>query len=252
MVVRIGCCGWAVRGGMKKYFETFEVVELQSTFYKLPTLETAQRWREEAPSDFIYTMKAWQAITHPPTSPTWRKSGLKVSREEADKYGLLKPTEENYQAWKSTIEIAKAIKCRVLVIQLPPSFTNSEENINNMRTFMESVERPRDIVVGVEFRDESWNLSTVRSLCEDLDLVHVVDPFRQQSATLDQEIIYYRLHGLGKRAYVYDYSMEELKELYEKWVKPFEEEKEVYVLFNNTNMANDALDFKGIISSKMA
>jgi uncharacterized protein YecE (DUF72 family) len=31
-------------------------------------------------------------------------------------------------------------------------------------------------------------------------------------------------------------------------VRPYEKEKTVYVLFNNTNMANDALDFKKILA----
>ncbi|RLF07651.1 MAG: DUF72 domain-containing protein [Thermoprotei archaeon] len=249
MVVKVGCCGWAVKGGMKKYFETFDLIELQSTFYKLPSVETAKRWREEAPQNFTYTMKAWQAITHPPTSPTWRKSGLKISSEAYEKYGFLKPTNENYEAWDKSIEIAKILKCSVLVIQLPPSFVKNNENIMNIKTFMNSVERPQSLEIGIEFRHESWDLETVKSLCEELNLIHIIDPFKQNLARTTSQIIYYRLHGLGQRAYVYDYSISELEQLYEKWVKPYEREKEVYVLFNNTNMAADALDFKKIIAT---
>jgi uncharacterized protein YecE (DUF72 family) len=232
---------------MRKYFEVFDLIELQSTFYKLPSVETAKRWRDEAPSDFTYTMKVWQAITHPPSSPTWRKSGLKVPSESQERYGHLKPTKENYEAWEKTLEIAKALRCSVLVLQMPPSFVKSAENVSNTRTFMNAVERPQGLVVGIEFRHESWDLSTIRELCEELSLIHIVDPFKQALATTFGQVIYYRLHGLGKRAYVYDYSDEELRQLYEKWVRPYEKEKTVYVLFNNTSMANDALDFKRIV-----
>jgi len=248
LTIKVGCCGWAVRGGMKKYFEVFDIIELQSTFYKLPSIETAKRWRDEAPPDFTYTMKAWQAITHPPSSPTWRKSGLKVPSESQEKYGHLKPTKENYEAWERTLEIAKALRCPVLVLQMPPSFVKSSENVSNIKTFLNTIERPQGLVIGIEFRHDSWDIGTIRELCEELNLIHIVDPFKQDLATTFGQVVYYRLHGLGKRAYVYDYSDEELKQLYEKWVRPYEKEKTVYVLFNNTNMANDALDFKKILA----
>lgn len=45
--VKVGVCGF--RGGMKDYFSQFRLVEVQQTFYKMPRLETVQRWRREAP-----------------------------------------------------------------------------------------------------------------------------------------------------------------------------------------------------------
>ncbi|NIN51751.1 MAG: DUF72 domain-containing protein, partial [Nitrososphaeria archaeon] len=72
--VKVGCCGFP--GSRKGYFNDFNLVEIQQTFYKMPRLETAQRWRQEAPNEFEFTLKAWQLITHPPTSPTYRKAGI--------------------------------------------------------------------------------------------------------------------------------------------------------------------------------
>ncbi|MEM2025558.1 MAG: DUF72 domain-containing protein, partial [Desulfurococcaceae archaeon] len=226
--------------------ELFGLIELQSTFYRLPMVATAEKWRHEAPHHFIFTMKAWQVVTHPPTSPTWRRSGVKVSRREHERYGSLKPTDENFSAWEKTVEVAKALNCRVIVLQMSPSFVKNEENIFNAKSFLKGVERPQSMDVGIELRHESWDLKTVSSLCEELDLLHIVDPFKQEPARTTSRKIYYRLHGLGKKPYVYDYSMDELMKLYECWVKPFEEEKDVYVLFNNTSMAADALDFMKI------
>ena len=68
--VKVGCCGFP--RGMKDYFSHFRLVEVQQTLYKMPKLETALRWRQQAPSDFEFTLKAWQLITHPATSPTYR------------------------------------------------------------------------------------------------------------------------------------------------------------------------------------
>ena len=55
----------------------FSLVEVEQTFYKLPLVKTAERWRAEAPRGFEFSIKAWQALTHLPTSPTWRRSDLK-------------------------------------------------------------------------------------------------------------------------------------------------------------------------------
>ena len=66
-MVKVGCCGWA--RGRAAYFPHFRLVEVQQTFYKLLKLETALRWRQEAPPGFEFSLKAWQAITHPPPAP---------------------------------------------------------------------------------------------------------------------------------------------------------------------------------------
>lgn len=59
---------------MKDYFKQFKLVEVQQTFYKLPKLETALKWRGTAPSDFEFTLKASQLITHPAASLTYRRA----------------------------------------------------------------------------------------------------------------------------------------------------------------------------------
>ena len=74
--IKVGCCGFS--SSRKDYFSQFKLVEVQQTFYKMPRLETALRWRGEVPADFEFTLKAWQLITHPPTSPPYRKAGIKL------------------------------------------------------------------------------------------------------------------------------------------------------------------------------
>ena len=57
----IGCCGWPE--ARARYFEHFPVVELQTTFYQPPSPELAEKWRSQAPPEFIFSLKAWQLIT---------------------------------------------------------------------------------------------------------------------------------------------------------------------------------------------
>ena len=76
-------------------------------------------------------------------------------------------------------------------------------------------------------------------ICQEFDIIHCVDPFKNESYYGMPK--YYRLHGIT--GYNYDYSMDELKKLYE--ICKLNEN--VYCMFNNTKMLKNALEFKKII-----
>ncbi len=232
---RVGCCGFVRRMG--EYFSHFDLVEVQQTFYKLPKLETAVRWRGQAPNDFEFTLKAWQLITHPPSSPTYRKAGMKIPPEKEDCYGFFKLTEEVREAWERTREIALALRARVVVFQCPPRFSESQENVQNLRRFFREVERG-DLRFVWEPRG-NWQEETVRLLCQELDLIHCVDPFEGKKSLYGWPR-YFRLHG--GPGYRHSYTEEELR-----WLADLRE-GEAYFLFNNLSMFKDALRFKEILS----
>ncbi|MEM4566105.1 MAG: DUF72 domain-containing protein [Archaeoglobaceae archaeon] len=208
--MKIGCCGFPI--AMEKYFEKFEVVEVQKTFYKPPSIDTAKKWRELAPQSFEFTVKAWQIITHPLSSPTYRKAKLSV--EDA---GFFKPIKTVFDAWEITRQIAKALKSNFILFQTPRSFKATGENIKNMREFFGSVER--EFVFGWEPR--GWVSEAVKKVCEELSLVHVVDPF--ENAPTYGELRYFRIHK--------NHSDDELRTLLNK---------SDYLLFNNPFMLRDA------------
>ena len=244
----VGCCGWAVKGGRRAYYERFKTIELQDTFYKLPRVQTAEKWRREAPSDFIFCMKAWQAITHPPTSPTWKRAGVKIPKSKYDKYGGLKPTEENLQAWERTVEIAEAIDAEVIVIQTPASFGYSEENLDNVREFFKLVSKTR-ASVGWEPRG-SWREKEeiVGEICEEYNIIHVVDPFRWIPKDR-HKTLYLRLHGIGggEVNYSYKYTDEDLTRLGNIVSELMQSREKGFVMFNNVSMAVDAERFVKLI-----
>jgi uncharacterized protein YecE (DUF72 family) len=228
-MVKVGCCGFPK--GRRSYFSQFKLVEVQQTFYKPPSLETAMRWREEAGEGFEFCLKAWQLITHHPSSPTYRKAGIVICREKEDGYGGFKPTEEVWEAWRKTEQMAQVLKAKVILFQCPSSFKESPENVENMRRFFREVKRG-----GFLFAWEprgGWSDRQVSALCEQLDLIHGVDPLER--APLYGRAKYFRLHG--GRGYGHVYSDEELEKLRGM------AEGEVYVLFNNRSMYDDALRF---------
>lgn len=233
--IKIGCCGFPV--SKKKYFGSFNVVEIQQTFYQPPDVSLAKKWRTESPDDFEYTLKAWQLITHEPKSPTYKKLKMEIAKEKEKNYGSFKWTEEVQMAWEKTREIADVLNARIIVFQCPASFEPTVENKKNIKRFFSNVKRGK-FVFAWEPRGR-WLPEDIGYICKELDLVHVVDPFCGNSTY--GKISYHRLHGKG--GYRYKYTEDDFRRL-----KDFAEGKrESYFMFNNVYMLEDALAFKELI-----
>ncbi len=129
MNIHVGTCGFCE--ARAKYFQDFDTVEVQQTFYRIVPDRTLERWKREAPKDFVFSMKAFQGVTHPPSSPTWRRSNVKPSKEA----GLLRPNSEVLHYWRTTVHEAEVLKARFILIQLPKSFRESKESFENADRF---------------------------------------------------------------------------------------------------------------------
>lgn len=228
----MGCCGW--REARARYFAHFPVVELQDPFYDMPSPALATKWREEAPADFRFCLKAWQLITHTPSSPTYRRLKSQVAPSERSLYGSFRPTEQVALAWERTAEVARALTASVILFQCPASFSPAPENVRNFRSFFAGIDRG-EAALAWEPRGE-WPPALVAELCGEFDLIHCVDPFAAASVT--EGSTYWRLHGRG--GYNYVYTDGELDWLAEEARKRL---GEVYVLFNNLAMARDGKRF---------
>lgn len=227
---KIGCCGFVV--AQQEYFRFFKLIEIQQTFYQLPRLQTAEKWRRTAPADFDFTLKAWQLITHEPSSPTYRRLGKKIGPAQKNRYGRFRPTMEVLEAWHQTAMFACALKAKIVLFQCPASFRPNRLNVNNMREFFSRIDR-KDFSFAWEPRGE-WPTDLILELCQDLQLIHCVDPFKNVAQYGDFH--YFRLHGIT--GYYYQYTDSDLRSL-ANWIK----EKPSYVLFNNNFMKDDALRF---------
>lgn len=244
MKITVGCCGNAGLS-LRDYSEKFEAIEIQSTFYRLPSINTAENWRQQVRKDFIFTMKAFQGITHPINSPTWRKAGSQKPIEKVENYGHLKPNEQNFECWINTVKICKALKAKVCVVQLPPSFICNEENAKNIVEFFKNVEKP--FAVAIELRHRSWdeNQGMLEKSLKEIEAIHVVDPLVKKPF-LKNKKGYYRLHGLSKRLdYRYQYRDDELLKLLEEIKRIGCQDN--FVMFNNLSMREDAIRFKELV-----
>jgi uncharacterized protein YecE (DUF72 family) len=234
--VFVGCCGFT--RSRSEYYRSFGLVEIQESFYRLPRIETARRWREQAPAGFEFTMKAWQPITHPLSSPTYRRSGLSIAPELRERYGFFRASEEVRSAWERTAALARALDCRVVLLQCPASFRECPEHVANLRSFCRDLDRG-PFLLAWEPRGP-WKEQTVQGLCRELDLLHCVDPLVQ--APLWGDPLYLRLHG--GPGYRHRYTAEELSRL-----RAMVAGRPAYVLFNNLDRFDDALSFLHILNA---
>lgn len=243
MKLYVGCCGFSI--ARSKYYTTFNVVELQETFYDIPDLSKLKKYREEAPSTFSFTLKAWQGITHPLDSPTWRRAKYVPNKSLGGRYGFLRTTKEVLEAWEKIVEAVKVLKAEVVVIQTPPSFGYTEENYRNALDFF-SVVDTSGFVIGWEPRG-SWNqnLGRVAEIISRFkNVIHIVDPLKF-APVLHKHTTYFRLHGIGKGEvnYKYRYTDDDLKKLCNIVKDLMVKSDRIYVMFNNVYMAQDASRF---------
>jgi len=219
-MIKVGCCGYPT--SMEKYYENFNLVEMNTTFYRYPKTTTLIRWREKAPKNFEFTVKAHQDISH--------KFKLKA--------------EPSIKPFEQMKEICDTLRARILLIQTPGSFR--EDKLEDAYEFFSKINR-ENLVIVWETRGPSWNNPTTREklakMLRELNVIHVTDPLKTMP-THTNDTAYFRLHGLGQRIYYYQYTDEELKKLH-NLIKPLNTEaREVYILFNNLTMLNDSLRFK--------
>ena len=232
--LQVGCCGFAL--AQSTYFRTFSCVEIDSSFYQLPRLETVERWRADTPDGFQFAMKAWQVITHPPASPTYKRTRIEPNDlEHAGHFGF-NPTIR--WAWDETYKVAKALGVFFVLFQCPASFRQNKENIASLKSFFERAKRGK-FQIGWEPRGE-WETGQIASLCKELDLIHVVDPLRASPAH-PCKLNYYRLHGTtGPQHRFTNAELTKLQGLATG-------KNSAYYMFNNVTMATDAQRFMKLL-----
>ncbi len=231
----VGCCGWAE--SQSAYFAEFRAIEIQQSFYQPPRLSTARRWREAAPAGFAFCMKAWQLITHEPSSPTYRRLSKPIPPGRKARYGGFRGTAEVRQAWQVTRNLAEVLAARVVLFQCPASFSPIQENVDNLCRFFEQIDRS-SMLAAWEPRG-AWQPHQIRDLCARLDLIDAVDPF-VRSATNPRACRYWRLHGIG--GYRHRFTDDDLETLRGQLTT-----MPTFVMFNNVSMLADARRFRDLL-----
>ena len=243
--VKVGLCGFTM--AMAEYPRHFGLLEVQQSFYEPPAERVAQRWREAMPPDFEFTVKAWQLITHESKSPTYRRLKRSLDERERAGCGRFRDTPIVREAMARTLAIAHTLRASTVLFQCPASFGPDAQNVENLRHFIAEIARPQcppGLRLAWEPRGPAWSAQAefARRLCEELQLIYVVDPFVDAIQVTSAGPAYLRLHGIGGARHVY--TDEELERLTAKVPSG------AYVLFNNLPRVGDARRFQEMVERR--
>jgi uncharacterized protein YecE (DUF72 family) len=220
--IRIGCSGWNYadwrgvlyprgcpqRLWLARYAEAFDTVEVNTTFYRLPKLETVRGWVEQAPSGFTFAVKSSRYLTH-------------IKR--------LTDMERGVERLLERLEpLTASPKMGPMLWQLPANFRRDDERLGF------ALERLPPGRHAFEFRHESWFAADVLAALRAHGVALVIGdhperPWQPHELTADFSFV--RLH-YGHRGRRGNYSATELDE-WAKELRRLARHADVFAYFNN-------------------
>lgn len=206
------------------YAELFDTVELNVSFYRLPSANAFQVWYDETPEDFSFSLKGSRYITH------------------------TKKLHDPEDAVKVFFDRAKILKDKLSVVlwQFSSSFETSPERL---KKFLEILQR-YGCRHAFEFRDESWFTDEIYGILKRYNAALVISdsPFFPKADVRTADFSYIRLHGAAE-LHSSEYFRKELKSWAEK-VNNLAKKGDVYIYFNNDVNAyavKNALEMKELL-----
>lgn len=192
------------------YAKSFETVEINYSFYRLPERELFEKWAGETPDDFTFAVKASSYLTH-------RKK--------------LKDPEEPVSRMMNNVR-GLGEKLGPILYQLPP---NWNVNLTRLSEFLPLL--PKDVRHVMEFRDPSWLVEDVFDLLRKHSVGYCImsAPGLSRIMEITAPFAYIRMHSGGVDTEG-DYEDIQL-EWWADQVRAMAEQGDVYVYFNN--------DYKG-------
>jgi uncharacterized protein YecE (DUF72 family) len=221
--ILIGCSGWNYnhwRNGvfypprlpparwLDYYARHFDTVEVNNTFYRLPTVKAVEGWVEGSPRGFVFAVKASRYLTH-------IKRLTDLGSGVARFYERIEP-------------LVRSPKLGPILWQLPATFRRDDERLVSA---LAALPPGRHCF---EFRHESWFADDVYTLLRGHEVALVIGdhpqrPFQAHELTAGWTFVRFHSGSRGARG---NYSTSEL----EDWARRFEqwrEQVEIYAYFNN-------------------
>lgn len=181
--IHIGTMGWSynfwkgkfypeeAQDLLTEYAKIYDTVELDNTFYRIPSLNTVRNWKEKVPDDFVFTAKFPQKITH-----------IKMLKDCAEDVGVF-------------IEHISLLEDKLgpLLIQLPPSF--KPENFGILKDFL--VAMPDKYRFAVEVKNKKWLDEKLYGLLREngVALALIDHPWMPEMDTITADFTYIRWEG---------------------------------------------------------
>jgi len=281
--VLVGTCSWAektlIQSGefypahvksaedrLRFYADRFRTVEVDSTYYAIPSLRTVMLWSLRTPERFVFHIKAYGALTGHGIDPKTLPADLRdtLSSKESSKSSRLyikDPLliEEIFKRFKESLNPLKdSGKLGLLVLQYPPWFRYSTKSLNEILRANALLE---GFHLAVEFRHGSWLIGKrageVLRFLRDNRIAYITAdepqfgtpdtiPYIPEATT---DIAYLRLHGRNREnwlkkgvetslRYDYFYSDKEIEGFIQDVKKLSDRTQKTFVMFNNCHGAS--------------
>jgi uncharacterized protein YecE (DUF72 family) len=219
--VRIGTSGWhykhwlgpfypqslPTKNMLSWYMQRFDTVELNNSFYHLPTQQAFTAWRETTPASFCFAVKGSRYITH--------RKKLKDPTEALGRF--MEPVQ------------SLGSKLGPILFQLPPKWSCDLERLSE---FLEAL--PSSHRYTFEFRDQNWHHPAVYRVLRKYNAafcIYELEGF-ESPYELTADFAYVRLHGPGRK-YQGDYSSKQLRDWANRITAWRNDLRAVYVYFDN-------------------
>ena len=220
--IRIGTSGWHYKHWLgvfypegtrpsemfQVYARHFDTVEINNSFYRLPTATTFDNWRESSPRNFCYAVKASRFITH--------MKKLKDPQSSSAKFFLVADRLNQ--------------KLGPILFQLPPRW---KVNVERLNEFLRTL--PGEHQYALEVRDDTWLIPDVYDALRQYNVAFCIHDFADMKVQkeITANFTYLRFHGPTSAKYWGSYSDHELRK-WADWIRQQGRELSyVYAYFNN-------------------
>jgi uncharacterized protein YecE (DUF72 family) len=235
--IYIGTSGWSYDGWrgpfyppdvprkhwLAWYATKFPTVEINSSFYRTPSLKTVEAWRDATPGDFIFAWKASKFISH------WNR----LSEESADSITLMASRLKGLGA-----------KAGPVLFQLPPHFP---VDCNRLAAFLAML--PKAYRYAIEFRDHSWYNDTVFTLLHRHQAALCISDHHDAPAPWEVTARHVYLRGHGPHG---DYRGNYPDETLRRWAAVIgrwsRQHRTVFVYFDNDQKSAAPVDAQRLIA----
>jgi uncharacterized protein YecE (DUF72 family) len=267
--IRVGTASWTDPGFVARWYpkrlpasqrlswyaDRFDLVELNSSFYAVPTRAQVQKWCRETPDDFVFDVKLHRLLSRHSTKLEMLPPEFRKLAKASKGIVQLTPDLEDAMVKKFLAEISPlrdAGKLGALLLQLSPSFRPKTDALHDLDRLLERLE---GLTVAVELRNRDWVVGDQRAKTLDffttrqISLVSVDAPRSEHFMVMPSEdyltspISYLRLHGRNGQGYIrgrsvaerfnYLYSDEETEGIAQRVIGLAGRADPVHVVYNN-------------------
>lgn len=199
--------GLPAKDWFKFYCRHFNTIEINSSFYRKPSLAGLRKWYADSPPGFLFSMKAPRLITH-------------LKRFQIEK--------EEITAFYELVAEGLQEKLATVLFQLPPSFSYTPDRLELICSQLDN--RFHNVL---EFRHAGWWQQEVFDRLRYHQLIFCGQSYPgdlPEAAVINNDLVYYRFHGkpvLYKSEYSPEVLQHTLEEIGEK-------AEQAFIYFNNT------------------